>query len=285
LEQKAAPRVSHFAVKNILALALALTTLSCALVDQHGTEAEAATRMRVESAAPSVAGNAEPATSSSDELSEGRSDGGWFGRPRSNLWSHWNALRGDSYELDDRDRFLSDGSPRLTCDATGLVNYSGKTVRYHGPVRVNEHFQPRLERFEALVAEVAEHVYGRAPRRIHHYGAYSCRTSRNRTHRLSEHALGNAIDVVGFDFGPLVKGQTLDPSLPKQLRHPFQVRVARHWENTKNPVNETHARFLRTVVDRLLDRDDVFRGVIGPGHRGHSDHFHFDMSPWRFVRM
>jgi hypothetical protein len=201
------------------------------------------------------------------------------------MWARWNAMRGDAYALDEHERFLEERGTKLACDRTGLVSYSGTEVRYHGPVQINEHFVTRLERFEAVVARTAEEIYGRAPRRIRHYGAYSCRTSRNRSHRLSEHALGNAIDVVGFDFGPVRKGESLDPALPKALRHAFQVRVARHWESRESPVHQTHTRFLRTLVDRLLERDDVFRGVIGPGHRGHADHFHFDMSPWRFVRL
>lgn len=214
------------------------------------------------------------------------SQDGPFGSSRANLWARWNSVRGDSYELDQFERFLETRGKRVKCDASGLVQYAGTSVRYHGALQINEHFQTRLERFEEVVAEVARDVYGRAPRRIRHLGAYACRTSRNRSARLSEHALGNAIDVQGFDFGALSKSEAFDASLPKSLKHPFQVRVARHWSpKAQNAANTLHARFLRTLVDRLIERSDVFRGHVGPGHPGHDDHFHFDMSPWRFVRL
>jgi hypothetical protein len=164
-----------------------------------------------------------------------------------------------------------------------MVNYAGTTVRYAGPVSVSEPFRSRLERFEQVVADVGQEIYGRPPRRIRHFGAFSCRSSRNRSYRVSEHALGNAIDVVGFDFGAATKLQPLNPDLPRQLRGPFQVLVARHWQPAESPTARTHARFLRVLTDRLLERGDVFRSMIGPSHRDHSDHFHFDVSPWRYV--
>lgn len=199
-------------------------------------------------------------------------------------WAYWNAFRGDPYGLDDVERVLEDERARAVCRPDVMVDYSGTTVRYAGPVKIDPLFRERLERFELVVAETAQEVYGRTPRRIRHLGAYSCRTSRNRTYRLSEHALGNAIDVVGFDFGPATKEQPLAPDLPKQLRGAFEVRVARHWDASKGLTAPVHARFLRVLMERLQERDNVFRGLIGPGHPGHADHFHFDMSPWRYTR-
>jgi hypothetical protein len=199
-------------------------------------------------------------------------------------WGGWNALRGDPYELDQLDRFRDDGS-KVECDREGLVNYGGSAVRYHGPVLVNEAFRARLQRFEEVVIATATEVYGRAPSRVRHMGAFSCRPSRNRSYRLSEHALGNAIDISGFDFAPVPKGQSLDPALPKQLKSAFQVRVARHWDRSDSPANEVHARFLRKLTDNLLERNDVFRGMIGPADPSHADHFHFDVAPWRYVRL
>jgi hypothetical protein len=101
---------------------------------------------------------------------------------------------------------------------------------------------------------------------------------------MSEHALGNAIDVVGFDFTRATKKDGLAPGLPRELRGPFQVRVARHWDgDAKGPSAAVHAHFLRQLAARLSDRSDVFRGMIGPSRSDHADHFHFDMSPWRYV--
>jgi hypothetical protein len=100
---------------------------------------------------------------------------------------------------------------------------------------------------------------------------------------VSEHALGNAVDVLGFDFGPATKTEPLPEGLPKHLRGPFEVRVRKHWQATKTPTAELHAKFLTVLTERLAERRDIFRSMFGPGHPGHADHFHFDMAPWRWV--
>lgn len=200
---------------------------------------------------------------------------------RSQLLAAWNVLRGDGYALDGVDRWLEPGA-RLTCDRTGLTSYKGTTLRYSGAVLVNPAFQERLVRFEGVVAEVAREVYGREPRRIRHYGAFSCRPTRKRGRLMSEHALGNALDVVGFDFGPATKTAPLVAGLPAPLKHPFEVRVARHW-GKESGTAVTHARFLALLTQRLRERTDIFRSMFGPGHGGHDDHLHLDVSPWRYV--
>jgi hypothetical protein len=202
---------------------------------------------------------------------------------RWSLWATYNALNGDPYELDGIPRRLEDRKARVECAREGLVQHRGSAVRYHGPVVVSDAFRVRLERFEEVLADVARETYGRAPRRIRHLGAFSCRRSRTRSHMVSEHALGNAIDVLGFDFAPATKAEPLPDGLPKHLRGPFEVRVRRHWDATSTPTAALHARFLRTLTDRLAERRDIFRSMFGPGHRGHADHFHFDVTPWRYV--
>lgn len=210
-----------------------------------------------------------------------------FGLSRSALFARWNELRGDGYELDAVERFVEGGAGAVTCSKEGLSTYAGTTLRYHGPLLVQPLFRERLERFEIVVAELAEQTYGRKPRSIRHYGAFSCRLSRNRAHRLSEHALANAIDVVGFDFGPASKSEPLRPELPEQLARPFRVRVARHWAPGKRATasDRMHSRFLRELTSRLESRRDIFRSLIGPSHPTHEDHFHFDVSPWRYVNL
>ncbi|HEY3496923.1 MAG TPA: extensin family protein, partial [Polyangiaceae bacterium] len=197
------------------------------------------------------------------------------------LWARWNAFRGDEYELDSVERWMPEGE-RATCDRSALVSYPGTTIRYQGAVLVRPAFKERLARFESVVAEAAREIYGREPRRLRHYGAFSCRSTRNRSRLLSEHALGNALDVVGFDFGPATKATPLSPGLPPALKQSFQVRVARHWA-AEAGTSATHARFLRLVTERLRERDDIFRSMFGPGHGGHDDHLHLDVSPWRYV--
>jgi hypothetical protein len=201
---------------------------------------------------------------------------------RGALWAHWNALRGDPYALDSVERRLEPGE-KVTCDPKAMLRYTGTHLRYAGPLLVSAPFKERLARFEAVAASVAREVYGREPRRIRHFGAYSCRSTRNRKHVVSEHALGNAVDVVGFDFGPATKAAPLPDALPRALRGPFQISVARHWAADKGATAAVHARFLSELTERLREQPDIFRSMFGPGHGGHDDHLHLDVSPWRYV--
>lgn len=200
---------------------------------------------------------------------------------RSALFAAWNALRGDPYALDAVDRWLEPGV-KLKCDRSQLKSYRGTSLRYYGAVLVSPSFQERLVRFEEVVREVSREVYGREPQRIRHLGAFACRSTRNRSRLMSEHALGNALDLSGFDFGSATKATPLPEGLPKALRHSFQVRVGRHWAATSG-VGAVHSRFLTTLAERLQQRPDVFRSMFGPGHGGHDDHLHLDVSPWRYV--
>jgi hypothetical protein len=196
----------------------------------------------------------------------------------------WNELRGDGYPLDDIERWLAPGE-RMACDQKAMVSYRGTRLRYSGSLLVDPAFRERLARFEELAAQTAREVYGREPRLIQHFGAFSCRATRNRRRLLSEHALGNALDLVGFDFGPASKVQPLPDRVPPRLRQPFQVRIARHWHAGKSgdDVSTLHTRFLALLTERLRDRDDIFRGMFGPGHGGHDNHLHLDAAPWRYV--
>ena len=133
-----------------------------------------------------------------------------------------------------------------------------------------------------MVQFSASEIDGWAPRRIAQMGTYKCRRMRRYTNLLSEHGLGNAIDVSGFDFGPLPRGDLLPEGIPKRLRRPFSVRVLDHW-NARGKLGALHSRFLRTLATRLIDRRDIFRVLLGPAWPGHHNHFHFDMSNYRLV--
>lgn len=201
---------------------------------------------------------------------------------RAALLAHWNALRGDPYPLDAVERFVDDPEEALSCAPEAMVDYPGTHLRFRGAVKIDPAFQERLERFERLAVETAKEVYGREPRRIQHFGAFSCRKSRTRSHRLSEHALGNAVDVSGFQFGPAARDEALPEGVPKHLKGAFQVKVLQHWGAEKPAAATVHARFLRLLTERLSE-DDTFRVMIGPARPDHRDHLHFDMSPWRYV--
>lgn len=182
----------------------------------------------------------------------------------------------DNYALDGLSRSISG---RLACYPEAMVSYQGDVLRYQGSVRIHPAFREHLVRFEQVVNDVAIEVYGRPPARILHAGAFNCRPIRHSEMRLSEHALGNGIDIVGFEFARAAKGT---PPPQKKLRKPFEVRVARNWSSAGN--DAIHAEFLHRLVGRLASRDDVFRGILGPGFRDHDNHLHLDMGVWRFLR-
>jgi hypothetical protein len=186
------------------------------------------------------------------------------------------APRGPRYALDDVSR-----APSATCHPERMVPYRSRGLRTSAGVRVDPAFAERLPTLERVVREVAIAHYGRAPRRMLTVGGYACRSIRGRSDRISEHALGNALDVRGFELGALPRGAAAPPDLPRALRRPFTVTVGHDWSRS-DPIGARHAAFLRALIDRLA-REDVFRVIYGPAHPGHTGHFHFDMSPFRWI--
>lgn len=195
-------------------------------------------------------------------------------------------LRGDrgSYPLDDRARRVSKEG-ELDCPEVELVRYRGEELSFgEGGVRVAPPFREKLRELERIAVEVGERVMGRPPEAIEHFGAYSCRRVRERPYRLSEHAFGNAIDVAGFRFGPAPR-EARD-QLPRSLWWRTTVSVADDWvgtpdADTKDGARALRARFLRELVDALIEQD-VFRAMLGPADPGHENHFHFDHGPWSY---
>lgn len=187
---------------------------------------------------------------------------------------------GPAYALDDIARRGQDTS---ICAPRAMVPYRGSAIRYSGPVRVHPSFLERLPEFERVAIEVATEIYGRPPHRVLQVGAYNCRAVRGNRGRLSEHALGNALDVRGFEFRALPRRASAPEALPRRLRRGFTVTLDRHWE-ADDEAGAVHQRFLRALIDRLA-REDVFRVIYGPAHPGHRNHFHFDMSPFRWIHV
>lgn len=178
-------------------------------------------------------------------------------------------------------RVLPPGAP-LPCEGLPLVRYRGTHIRFQRPVRVHRDFAPKLEAFEKLVTDVAMAHYGRAPRRLRHLGGYNCRRMRRYPNWVSEHALGNALDVSGFAFGPLKTKSAA--KLPRRLRRAFTVDVETHYRK-KRGIAAHHARFLQALAKAVIERPDVFSVVLGPGWPGHENHFHFDAAPYRVIEI
>lgn len=177
-----------------------------------------------------------------------------------------------------------DRNKPVVCPKVPLVTYRGTHARMHQPVSVYSGFVPHLQRFERVVQEVAVEVYGRQVKHIHHIGTLNCRRVGGFPHLMSEHGIGAAIDVAGFDFAPIARNQTLPKGLPTALRRSFSVRLLKHWTAT-DPAGAVHNRFLRLLATRLQARPDIFRALFGPAWPGHKDHFHFDCGPFVMQRI
>ena len=183
------------------------------------------------------------------------------------------------YSLGGLERSLAPTGP-VRCPTVPLVVYRGTTLAYQKPMRVYRDLVPRLALFEGVVRDGAREGYGRAPVRIRHDGTYNCRRIARFPDVLSEHGLGNAIDVEGFDFAA-ARGSELGAA-PRGLAGRFEVRLGPHWKATRG-TGAIHARFLATLAERLVKRPEIFRVLLGPAFPAHQRHFHFDMAPYRLV--
>ncbi len=188
-----------------------------------------------------------------------------------------------SYELDAMPRQLPEGTRRFRCPTEGIVRYRGTSIGFWIPAPMHAAFVPYVQRFEALVREVAIETYGRAPYRLSHIGAYVCRRIRGSGDMISEHALGNAIDVRAFDFVAARRDQALPEGAPPSLSRPFRVSIEDHWHADRG-VGAYHAAFFARLRERLADAPDLFGVMLGPSYPGHSRHLHLDRAPWKFVQ-
>lgn len=186
------------------------------------------------------------------------------------------------YSLDSLER-VANPKGKMKCPKVEMTKHKGGSVRYHKPVYVYVDFKERLVAFEDIVAEVAIEVYGRAPKTIKHVGTYNCRRIKRFPDLLSEHGLGNAIDVEGFDFGPANGTAEKDEAPHRSLRRGFKVRLGKHWDRERG-VGAVHSNFLHKLTERLIEKD-VFRVLLGPAWPGHKSHFHFDLAPYRLIEL
>ena len=107
----------------------------------------------------------------------------------------------------------------------------------------------------AAVQPAAIAWFGQGVKEIRTAGSYACRRRNHQANaRLSEHAFGNAIDVMSF-----------------VLNDGNVVTVKGGWRGT-----EPEQGFLRDVFHGACQR---FKTVLGPGSDAlHYDHFHFDLA-------
>lgn len=107
------------------------------------------------------------------------------------------------------------------------------------------------------VAPAARQILGSDLVRIESFGTYSCRAiigSAAASNRISEHGLGNAVDIGGF---VLADGR--------------RIRIETAWRSDDPKVRQ----FLETIHQSACKR---FRTVLSPDYNAaHHDHLHFDM--------
>jgi hypothetical protein len=149
------------------------------------------------------------------------------------------------------------------CGVDGAVRISRSAISWNRPATMGCQLAARLWGFETTVLQpAARRTLGRTVRKLSHAGAYDCRGERGgRPERLSEHALGRAIDITGFELD--------DGSV---------VSVLKDWRGSG-----AKSEFLHQVAAGACQ---VFSVVITPNHNAlHSDHLHMDIGPYKLCGM
>lgn len=159
------------------------------------------------------------------------------------------------------------GESQDGCGVANPVKVSAGSVPWNRPGVLTCSMARTVVRFEAEVVQPAAMArFGQAVRKIHHAGTYDCRVRRNSTQaaaalggskggRLSEHAKGQAIDIVGFE-----------------LADGTMVTVKKDWRGAG-----AKSAFLQEVARASCS---AFNVVLTPNHdRLHQDHLHLDIGP------
>lgn len=144
------------------------------------------------------------------------------------------------------------------CRLVNGVSLRQTAARIEPPATMTCPLALALADFEARVVQpAAQRHFGRRVAAIRNWGAYSCRMRSGDSRRLSEHALGQAIDIFAFDLA----GGT-------------RIAVRDHWRE-RGP----RGRFLREVARGACA---MFSVVLTPkSDAAHADHLHLDIGPNR----
>lgn len=154
------------------------------------------------------------------------------------------------------------------CSIANPVRLTGGSMAWNHPGVLTCEMARRLVEFEAEVVQpLARRYFGQGVKRLNHFGTYDCRTRRTETSvaaarlgtsrggRLSEHAMGRAIDLAGF-----------------QLEDGTEISVKHDWR-----AGGARGGFLHALARASCDRFSV---VLTPNHdRLHQDHIHLDIGP------
>jgi hypothetical protein len=161
------------------------------------------------------------------------------------------------------------GDPEQGCGIVNPVRVAGAGVAFNRPGVMTCDMARTVARFEREVIQpVAWAKFGQPVTKIVHAGTYDCRVRRNGTTqaaagssksrggRLSEHAKGRAIDLMGFE-----------------LADGTRVSVKKDWRGAG-----AKSAFLQGVARGSCS---TFNVVLTPNHdRLHQDHLHLDTGPY-----
>jgi hypothetical protein len=146
------------------------------------------------------------------------------------------------------------------CGIDHNVKVDKSPIPLSRPALMNCSFAATLAEFEIrIVRPAAMRILHKQVTQVAHVGTYNCRGERGGdASRLSQHAYGKAIDIIGFE----VEGGE-------------RISVSKDWHGS-----DAKAQFLHEVAKGACSIFDV---VITPNHNSfHSDHIHVDIGPYKF---
>ena len=153
---------------------------------------------------------------------------------------------------------VADFTTNSGCGITDPVKLTGGVVGLSQPAEMGCSLALAVTEFEqGDIQALAQRYFHQKLTRLDHMGAYSCRTVRDAKGRMSEHALGHAIDISGFVLADGTK-----------------ITVENDWFST-GPKRD----FLRDVAKAACER---FAVVLTPNYNlDHYNHIHADLSKWK----
>jgi hypothetical protein len=145
------------------------------------------------------------------------------------------------------------------CHVDTAVRVSRVEAALSRPATMSCAMANRLDEFEREVVQpLAKDELGSRVTRIDHLGSFACRTSTGRPSRLSQHALGQAIDIAGF-----------------RLSDGSRVSVERDWSDSS-----AKGVFLHRLASKACR---YFSVVLTPdSNADHYNHLHVDIGPEHF---
>jgi len=153
---------------------------------------------------------------------------------------------------------VADFTTNTGCGITDPVKLTGGVVGLSQPAEMSCSLALAVTEFEdGDIQALAQRYFHQNLARLNHMGAYSCRTVRDAKGRMSEHAIGHAIDISGFVLADGTKIIVEDDWFSKGPKHDF----------------------LRDVAKAACGRFDV---VLTPNYNlDHLNHIHVDLSKWK----